>query len=160
MAISKFRLTFLLLAIIVFGYHFFNLISLWSTIPSKIAIHFTNDTPDQWGSKYVLFILLFLSFLIWYFMNLLIKYLIKSPHKMNYINLTEANKTTQFVRSQKMVILLQFCIFICLIFANEALLNYSADLDYTIAFSISLTFLGLCVILPFYNLFWAARLNY
>ena len=153
---KPFKITILIISIFIFCYHVFNLLSLWSTIPEGIAIHFTNVTADNWGSKYFLLIMPILSIFVWYLIGLLVK----KPERMNYINLTEANKKIQFLRTEKVMILVQNFSFLFLILANEALLRNTVGMEASIPFGISLTFLALCLIARIYLLIWAATLKY
>lgn len=153
---KPFKITILIISISIFCYHIFNLFSLWSTIPERIAIHFTSDTTDNWGSKYFLLLMPTLSIFVW----LIIGLLVKKPEKMNYINLTEANKEIQFLKTEKVMILVQNFSFLFLILANEAFLRYTVGMESNIPFVFSLTLLALCLIAPIYLLFWAATLKY
>jgi hypothetical protein len=153
---KPFKITFSIISISIFCYHIFNLLSLWTTIPDSIAIHFTNDTPDNWGSKYILFIMPILSIFVWF----LIGILVKKPEKLNYVNLTEVNKEIQFSRAEKVMILIQNFSFLFFILANEAFLRYSVGMESNIPFVTSLTLLALCLIAPIYLLIWAATLKY
>lgn len=151
-----FKIIFLLISIVIFGYHIFNLITLWPSIPNRIAIHFTNDTPDNWGPKYALLIMPIISIFLW----LLIGLLIKNPEKLNYVNLTEKNKEIQYSRATKLLILIQNVSSLVFIFANAAFLNFSIGMDYSLPFIISLTLVAICLIAPIYLLIWSATLKY
>ena len=153
---KPFKITILIISIFIFCYHVFNLFSLWSTIPERIAIHFMNDMADNWGSKYFLLIMPIVSIFVWYLIGLLVK----KPEKMNYINLTEANKEIQFSRTEKVMILVQNFSFLFFIFANEAFLRSTVEMESNIPFIISLSLLALCFIAPIYLLIWAATLKY
>ena len=153
---KRFKIILSIISILVFGYHTFSLFYLWSDIPSQIAIHFTGKTPDNWGSKYFLFVIPVISIFIWF----LIGVLVKSPEKMNYVNLTEANKEIQFSRTGKVMLLIQNLSFISLILANEAMLRNAAGIESAFPFTISLLLLAICFIAPFYLLFWAFSLKY
>lgn len=153
---KRFKITLSIISILIFGYHIFNLFYLWSDIPSQIAIHFTGKTSDNWGSKYFLFVMPVLSILIWFLIGLLVK----NPEKMNYVNLTEANKEIQFARAGKVMLLIQNLGFIAFVMANEALLRNAAGLESAFPFAVSLFLLAICLIAPFYLLFWAFLLKY
>lgn len=153
---KPFKITILIISIFIFCYHVFNLFSLWPRIPDRIGIHFINDTANNWGSKYFLLIMPILSIFVWYLIGLLVK----KPEKMNYINLTEANKEIQFSRTEKVMLLVQNFSFLFLIFANEAFLRSTVEMESNIPFIISLTLLALCFIAPMYLLIWAATLKY
>lgn len=140
----------------IFCYHLFHLITLWTNIPDRIAIHFTNDTPDNWGPKYILIIMPLLSMILWNLIGLFAK----NPEKMNYVNLTDANKEMQYARAEKVMILMQNFGSLSLIFANDALLKHSVGIDSSLPIIISLTLLGICFIAPIYLFIWAATLKY
>lgn len=156
MSNKTFKIILLIISISIFCYHFFNLVSLWTTIPERIAIHFTNDTPDNAGPKYILLIMPILSIFVWFLIGLLVK----NPEKMNYVNLTEANKEIQFSRAEIVMIMVQHFSFLFFIFANEALLRNTVGMESNIPFVTSLTLLALCFIAPIYLLIWAATLKY
>lgn len=153
---KRLKLILLLISIVIFGYHIFNLYSLWPSIPDRIAIHFTNDTPVNWGPKYALLIMPIIGIFVW----LLIGLLIKNPEKLNYVNLTEANKEIQYSRATKLLILIQNVSFLVFIFANEAFLNFSVGMNYSLPFIITLTLVAICLIAPIYLLIWASTLKY
>ena len=156
MKMKHFKVTLVIISISILCYHIFQLFYLWADIPERIAIHFTNDAPDNWGPKYILYIMPILGIFIWFLIGLLVK----KPEKLNYINLTEANKEIQFSRTGKVLILIQNLSFISFILANEALLRYSVGIDSSLPFIISLTLLAICFITPFYLLIWASTLKY
>lgn len=153
---KPFKLVFLIISISIFCYHIFNIVSLWATIPESIAIHFTNNTPNNWGSKYTLLLMPILSIFVWFLIDLLVK----KPERMNYVNLTEANKEIQFARAEKVMILIQNFSFLFFILANESFLRNTVGMESNIPFVISLTLLALCFIAPIYFLIWAATLKY
>ncbi|GGA90057.1 DUF1648 domain-containing protein [Ornithinibacillus halotolerans] len=156
MKIKHVKITLFLISIFVFGYHILNLFNLWVDIPEKIAVHFTNDTPDNWGPKYMLFIMPILSIGIWAFIGLLVK----KPEKLNYVNLTEANKEIQFSNAEKVLVLIQYLSLNTFILANEALLRYSVGMDSSIPLMIAVILLVICFIAPIFLLIWAATLKY
>lgn len=156
MKYKHFKVILLIISLSVFCYHIVPLFSLWPTIPERIAIHFTNDTPNNLGPKYILLIMPIVSIFIWYLTGLLGK----KPEKLNYVNLTEANKEIQFSRTEKVIRLIQNLSFISFILANEALLNYTVGMDSSFPFIISLTLLAVCFIAPIYLLVWAATLKF
>ena len=150
------RLIIISTAIFIFIYHGFNLIYLWSDIPNQIAIHFSNGKPDNWGTKFILFIMPIISVLIWFFMGLLVK----SPEKLNYVNLTEDNKKNQYSKAEKVTLLIQYFGSTTFILANEALLRNAIGMESTLPFSIAIILLAMCFIAPIYLLFWSATLRY
>ena len=150
------RLIIISVAIFIFIYHGFNLIYLWSDIPNQIAIHYSNGEPDNWGTKFILFIMPIISVLIWFFMGLLVK----SPEKLNYVNLTEDNKKNQYSKAEKVTLLIQYFGSTTFILANEALLRNAIGMESTLPFSIAIILLAMCFIAPIYLLFWSATLRY
>ncbi|WP_449536333.1 DUF1648 domain-containing protein [Ferdinandcohnia sp. Marseille-Q9671] len=156
MKIKHFKVTFLIISIFVFCYHILNLFYFWPDIPERIAIHFTNDTPDNWGPKYILYIMPVLGIFIWFLIGLVGK----RPEKLNYVNLTEANKEIQFARTEKVLILIQNLSFISFLLANEAMLRNTVEMDSSLPFILSLTLLAICFIAPIYLFIWASTLKY
>ncbi|WP_058306310.1 DUF1648 domain-containing protein [Gracilibacillus massiliensis] len=153
---KPFKLTLIIISTAIFLYHAFHLLYLWSDIPNQIAIHFSRGKPDNWGSKFILFMMPAVSVFIWYLMGVLVK----NPEKLNYINLTEENKEIQYSKAEKATLLIQYLGSITLIFANEALLRNSVEMDSILPFSIAIVLLAICFIAPLYLLFWAASLKY
>lgn len=152
----RLKIILLIISFAIFCYHMFNIFYLWTDIPDSIAIHFTNDMPDNWGPKYILFIMPIFGAIIWFLLGLLVKH----PEKMNYINLTEANKEIQFSKTAKVMILIQHLSFIAFILANEALLKSAVGIDSSLPLIMSLTVLAICLLAPIYLLIWAATLKY
>ncbi|RCW76945.1 DUF1648 domain-containing protein [Saliterribacillus persicus] len=124
MKTKSLKSTLIIISTAIFLYHAFHLLYLWSDIPNQIAIHFSSGKPDNWGSKFILFIMPAVSVLIWYLMGLLVK----NPEKLNYINLTEENKEIQYSKAEKVTLLIQYLGSIAFIFANEALLRNSVEM--------------------------------
>ncbi|MHA7136664.1 DUF1648 domain-containing protein [Rossellomorea arthrocnemi] len=149
------KLPLILLSTTILLYHTFHLFYLWSEIPDTIAIHFNKGEPDQWGSKNILFIMPIVSTLIWF----LIRLLAKKPEKLNYVNLTEGNKKIQYVKAEKVMVLIQYMGAVTFIFANEAFLRNAVGMESRLPFSIALGLLCICFIAPIYHLFWAATLK-
>lgn len=156
MKMRYFKVTLFMISISILCYHIFNLFYFWADIPKRIAIHFTIDTPDNWGPKYFLYMMPILGIFIWFLIGLLVK----NPEKLNYINLTEENKEIQFSRTGKVMIMIQNLSFISFILANEALLKYAVGIGSSLPFIISLTLLAICFIAPIYLLIWASTLKY
>ena len=156
MRTRSFKLTLIIISSAIVIYHGFNLIYLWSDIPNQIAIHFSNGEPDNWGSKFILIIMPIVSVLIWFFMGLIVK----KPEKLNYVNLTEDNKKTQYSKAKKVTLLIQHFGSMTFIFANEALLRNAIGMESNLPFSIAIVFLAICFISPIYLLFWSTTLKY
>lgn len=154
---NRLKITLFTISIAIFGYHMFHLFYLWPNIPERIAIHFTGSgTADNWGSKYFLLAIPVLSILIWLFIG----FLVKRPEKMNYINLTEANKEIQYKRMEIVMLLLQNVSFIAFILINEAMLRNAVGMASELPFYLALILLAICVVAPFYLLIWSATLKY
>jgi hypothetical protein len=150
------KFTLIIISTSILIYHGFNIFHLWSDIPNQIAIHFSNEQPDNWGSKYFLFIMPIISFFFW----LLIQILIRKPEKLNYVNLTEKNKEIQYLKAEKVMLLIQYLGSITFIFANEAFLRSAVGMETTLPLSIAIVLLAVCIISPLYLLFWGATLKY
>ncbi|MCM3672057.1 DUF1648 domain-containing protein [Mesobacillus maritimus] len=153
---KRFKITLMIISTFILCYHIFKLFYLWSEIPFQIAIHFSSETPDNWGPKYILFIIPIVSILSW----LLIGLLVKNPERLNYVNLTEANKKIQFTRAERVMLLIQNLSFISFILANEALLKNAVGMESSLPFSIAIVLLVICFIAPVYLLIWASTLKY
>jgi hypothetical protein len=153
---KPFKFTLIVISTSILFYHGFNLFHLWSDIPNKIAIHFSNDQPDNWDSKYFLFIMPIVSVFFW----LLIQILVRKPEKLNYVNLTEKNKEIQYLKAEKVMLLIQYLGSITFIFANEAFLRSAVGMETTMPLSIAIVLLAICIISPLYLLFWGATLKY
>lgn len=87
-----------------------------------------------------------LGIFIWFLIGLLVE----RQEKLNYINLTEANKENQFSRTRIVMILIQNLSFMSIVLANEALLRYSVGMESNVPFATSLTLLALCLIAPIF----------
>ncbi|KGR74338.1 DUF1648 domain-containing protein [Ureibacillus manganicus] len=153
---QTFKITLMIISICAVVYHGFNLLSLWSDIPNEIAIHFSNNQSDNWGSKYLLIIMPIISILFWF----LIQLVVRNPENLNYINLTEENKEIQYAKAKKVMLLIQYAGAITFIFVNEAFLRSAVGMDTTLPIIIAIVFLASCIIAPIYLLFWAAALKY
>ncbi|MGE6753720.1 DUF1648 domain-containing protein [Rossellomorea sp. NPDC071047] len=149
------KLTLIIISTTILLYHTFHLFYLWSEIPNTIAIHFSKGEPDHWGSKYFLFIMPIVSILTWFLIGLLVK----KPEKLNYVNLTEGKKKIQYVKAEKVMVLIQYMGAVTFLFANEAFLRNAVGMESRLPFSIALTLLCICFIAPIYHLFWAATLK-
>ncbi|MCA1054101.1 DUF1648 domain-containing protein [Rossellomorea aquimaris] len=140
----------------IFLYHVYAMLHLWSDIPPRIAIHFSDGEPDEWGTKHVLFIMPIVSILFW----LLLQKVSSKPEIFNYIHLTEENKKIQYSRAEKVLLLVQNLGFMALIFANEAFLGSAAGMETSFPFSIAIILLGICFIAPICLFVWALTLKH
>lgn len=153
---NSLKIILFLISIAIFGYHLTSLLIHWSEIPNEIPIHFQNGEPNNWGPKYLLFILPGLSIILWHLIGLLTK----NSKKLNYVNLTEKNKEQQYKRVGNMLVLVQYFSATGLVLLNETFLRELMGMDASIALYTAIILLAACVILPFYYLFWAATLKY
>lgn len=149
------KFTLILLSTTILLYHTFHFVYLWSEIPDTIPIHFSKGEPDQWGSKYFLFIMPIVSILTWFLIGLVAN----KPEKLNYVHLTEGNKKIQYVKAEKVMVLIQHMGAVTFLFANEAFLRNAVGMESRLPFSIALVLLAICFIAPIYHLFWAATLK-
>lgn len=121
---------------VVLIYHLVNLMLFWPEIPERIAIHFTGEEPDIWGTKNFLLIIPFPALLVWWLIGLLTKH----PEKLNYINLTEKNREKQYNMASSVMLLTQNLSFIILILANESLLRNALEMENSILNFLSIFF--------------------
>lgn len=149
------KFTLIIISTPILLYHAFHLFYLWSEIPNTIAIHFRKGEPDQWGSKYILFIMPVVSIITWFLIGLVVKI----PEKLNYVNLTEGNKEIQYARAEKVMVIIQYMGAVTFIFANEAALRNAVGMESGLPFSMAIVLLCICLITPVYHLFWAATLK-
>ncbi|MBM7602764.1 putative membrane protein [Metabacillus crassostreae] len=149
----KFLLSFISVGILV--YHLINLFLFWPDIPDRIAIHFTNGEPDNWGSKFFVLIMPIIGLLLWWLIGLFTKH----PEKLNYINLTEKNREKQYNMSKKMMIFIQHLVLIISILANESFIRYSVGIENSVLNFFPLILTAIMLLAVFYNLIWAARLK-
>lgn len=150
------KLTLIIISISILFYHGFNLFYLWSDIPNQIAIHFSNGQSDNWGSKLLMFVMPVISIFIWIFMQIVVR----KPEKLSYVNLSEKNKKIQYLKAEKVLVLIQYLASIALIFANEAFLRSAVGIDTRLPLAIAIFLLTICFIAPLYLLIWAATLKY
>ncbi|WP_158638474.1 DUF1648 domain-containing protein [Metabacillus litoralis] len=136
-------------------YHLINLFLLWSDIPDRIAIHFTNDVPDNWGSKFFVLIMPIIGLLLWWLIGLFTKH----PEKLNYINLTAKNREKQYNMSKNIMIFIQHLVLIISILANESFIRYSVGIENSVLNFLPLFLTAIMFLAVFYNLIWAARLK-
>ncbi|MGM0840194.1 MAG: DUF1648 domain-containing protein [Bacillota bacterium] len=149
------KITLIIISTTILFYHTFHLFYLWSEIPNSIAIHFSKGEPDHWGSKYTLFIMPIVSILTWFLIGLLVK----KPEKLNYVHLTEENKEIQYVKAEKVMLVIQYLGSLSFVFTNEAALRNAVGMESGLPFSIAIVLLCICFVAPIYQLFWAATLK-
>lgn len=152
---NSLKLVLGLVSLIMLVYHLINLFLFWSDIPNRIAIHFTNGEPDNWGSKYFLLIMPFIGVITWWLIGLLTKH----PDKLNYINLSDKNCEEQYKKTSKILILNQNIYFIIFILTNEAFLRYATDRENDLFIFLPIALLVVSLLSFLYNLFWATRLK-
>ncbi len=97
---SFFEKAFDCIALLLFGVSIVYLITIWSSIPSEVPIHYNfAGEPDGWGGKWTLSILPVIGLAMWIGLYFIEKY----PHTHNYIGLTEENKERLYKNSQLLV---------------------------------------------------------
>ena len=136
-------------------WHMTLLLLSWESIPSEIGIHYTDGKPDGFGPKYVLFLLPFISLITWVSLG----FAKRHPDKLNYLNLTEHNKETQYVKGKQMMAHVQFFTALSIIFMNEAFLKEALGEDHAIQLTIAVILIGICVLIPFSYMVWSVRLK-
>ncbi len=85
----------------------------WTTLPDKVPTHFNfAGTPDQWGSKYSLLLLLGVTFGLYLGLSILSRF----PHIYNYpFAITDENRQRQYLLARQMMTALkaeQVCLFV------------------------------------------------
>ena len=126
---SKIEYLLVFLSAVFFIYHLTILIIAWPDIPNQIATHYSNGVPDNFGPKYLLIFIPIISVLIWCLLGILVR----KPEKLNYINLTEANKNLQYKKARKIMSVIQNASFIMLLFANKAFIRGAMGLEYIVS---------------------------
>lgn len=139
----------------VLALHITFLLLAWDNIPDEVGIHYTNGEPDGYGSKYVLFLLPFISLITWYSLG----FAKRRPEKLNYLNLTEQNKETQYVKGKKMMTHLQYLTALSIVFMNETFLKESMGENHTTPLMIAVILVGISVVIPFGYMIWSVRLK-
>ncbi|WP_079710289.1 hypothetical protein [Paraliobacillus ryukyuensis] len=136
-------------------YHGYHLLSLWSDIPSQVALHVSDDELEDLGPKFLLFLMPASSIFLW----LLLGFFGRKPESWNYINLTEENKHIQYAKAKNVMFILQYVGATSLIVANEALLRNAVGMDTVLPNVIAITLIVICFIAPIYQLVWATTLR-
>ncbi|WP_088224972.1 DUF1648 domain-containing protein [Desulfosporosinus sp. FKB] len=74
---------------------------IWSSLPSKIPVHYNiQGQVDRWGSKGEIFLLVLVVVLMYIFLTILNRY----PHRFNYpFDITEQNAEIQYKLARLMV---------------------------------------------------------
>lgn len=108
-------------------------------------------TPNQTGSKLLLFLLLVLTVILWFFLH----FIGAIRKKLNYINLTDENKVSQYNAVNIMLISIQTLSFAGLICINEAFLRNTLELHAGLFETSASILLVLCVVPPIIIAIWA-----
>jgi uncharacterized membrane protein len=92
---------------------FIYLSATWTTLPDKVPTHFNfAGTPDHWGSKYSLLLLVGVTFVLYLGLSILSRF----PHIYNYpFAITEENRQRQYLLARQMVTTLKaelVCVFV------------------------------------------------
>jgi uncharacterized membrane protein len=100
-------------AAIAVAFVFIYLSATWTTLPDKVPTHFSfAGTPDQWGSKYSLLLLLGVTFVLYAGLSILSRF----PHIYNYpFAITEENRKRQYLLARQMITALKaelVCVFV------------------------------------------------
>jgi hypothetical protein len=97
---SKIEIIFDILGILFFLGSTIYIAKHWMGLPDTIPTHFGADgKPDDWGSKYTIWILTAIGLLTWIGMSVLERY----PHIYNYMNLTPENIENQYKNGRLLV---------------------------------------------------------
>jgi len=89
-------------------------------LSDKIPIHFNgNNIADGWGYKGLVWILPFITLIVWMAMTILEKF----PHLFNYTNLTKKNIASQYKNGRLMVNLIKSEITIFLVYNSWNWIN-------------------------------------
>ena len=85
----------------------------WMTLPDKVPTHFNfTGTPDQWGSKYMLLLLVGIAFVLYAGLSILSRF----PHIYNYpFAITDENRQRQYLLARQMMTALKaelVCVFV------------------------------------------------
>jgi uncharacterized membrane protein len=100
-------------AAITVAFVFIYLSATWTTLPDKVPTHFNfAGTPDQWGSKYTLLLLVGVTFVLYVGLSILSRF----PHIYNYpFAITEKNRRQQYLLARQMMTTLKaelVCVFV------------------------------------------------
>jgi uncharacterized membrane protein len=100
-------------AAVAIAFVFIYLSATWMTLPDKVPTHFNfAGTPDQWGSKYSLLLLLGVIFVLYVGLSILSRF----PHIYNYaFAITDENRLRQYQLARQMVTALKaelICVFV------------------------------------------------
>lgn len=139
-----------LLCFVILGAHLSHLISVWDNIPSSISLMYSDDNPNQTGSKLLLFLLPVLTVILWIFLQ----FLRSIRKKFNYINLTDENKVLQYNAMNIMLISIQTLSLAGLICINEAFLRNTLVLHAGLVETSAIILLVLCVVPPLIIAIW------
>ena len=140
-----------LLCFVILGAHLSHLISVWDNIPSSISLMYSDDNPNQTGSKLLLFLLPVLTVILWIFLQ----FLRSIRKKFNYINLTDENKVLQYNAMNIMLISIQTLSLAGLICINEAFLRNTLEINSGLFETSASILLILCVVPPIIIAIWS-----
>lgn len=101
------------IAAVAVAFVFIYLSATWTTLPDKVPTHFNfAGTPDHWGSKYSLLLLLGVTFVLYLGLSILSRF----PHIYNYaFAITDENRQRQFLLARQMLTALKtelVCVFV------------------------------------------------
>jgi uncharacterized membrane protein len=100
-------------AAITVAFVFIYLSATWTTLPDKVPTHFNfAGTPDQWGAKYSLLLLVGITFVLYVGLSILSRF----PHIYNYpFAITDENRPRQYLLARQMLTALKaelVCVFV------------------------------------------------
>jgi uncharacterized membrane protein len=110
---SRLEIYFEVVAAVAVAFVFIYLSATWTGLPDKVPTHFNfAGTPDHWGSKYSLLLLLGVTFVLYAGLSILSRF----PHIYNYaFAITNENRQRQYLLARQMVTTLKaelVCLFV------------------------------------------------
>ncbi|MUK90368.1 DUF1648 domain-containing protein [Ornithinibacillus sp. L9] len=72
----------------------------WRELPQQIAIHFTQESPDQFGGKWVLLLNIAIAIIIYTLTRILARF----PHLLNYPGHVTEENAVKFYKNGKLLI--------------------------------------------------------
>ena len=110
---SRLEIYFEVVAAVAVAFVFIYLSATWTGLPDKVPTHFNfAGTPDHWGSKYSLLLLLGVTFVLYVGLSILSRF----PHIYNYaFAITDENRQRQYLLARQLVTALKaelVCVFI------------------------------------------------
>jgi uncharacterized membrane protein len=115
-------------AAVTIAFVFIYLSATWTTLPDKVPTHFNfAGTPDDWGSKYSLLLLLGVTFVLYLGLSILSRF----PHIYNYpFAITDENRQRQYLLARQMITALKaelVCVFVFITWQTISVARGSAQ---------------------------------